>query len=104
MRTQDGSGLLEAGEFQRLRSLIAMQRRMLELVASWRPHLPPASGVEEGALAFWHHHSTFNTTAEFEANVVMLLFAGTQNLENVLGHAVRLLLAHPEQLAALRQE
>ena len=32
----------------------------------------------------------------------MLLFAGTHNLENVIGHAVRLLLEHPRQLEALR--
>lgn len=37
-----------------------------------------------------------------QANVVMLLFAGTHNLENVLGHALRLLLSHPQQLRDLQ--
>lgn len=66
---------------------------------------------------FWHFHNVYPSSAEFEANIVMLLFAGTHNLENVLGmlrfffffffdmdlgHCVRLLLQHPAELDKIR--
>jgi hypothetical protein len=60
-------------------------------------------GCGEMALLFLATAADLSLSSRYEANVVMLLFAGTHNLENVLGHAIRLLLQHPEQLAELKK-
>eukprot|EP01094_Clydonella_sp_ATCC50884_P011079 TRINITY_DN20885_c0_g1_i1.p1 TRINITY_DN20885_c0_g1~~TRINITY_DN20885_c0_g1_i1.p1 ORF type:complete len:270 (+),score=87.06 TRINITY_DN20885_c0_g1_i1:86-811(+) len=71
--------------------------------AKWREEGTQGS-LARKVLPFWMAHNVFESGEEFEANVVMILFAGTHNLENVLAHVVRLLLAHPEQLALVRAD
>eukprot|EP01125_Pyxidicula_operculata_P007802 TRINITY_DN2641_c0_g2_i2.p1 TRINITY_DN2641_c0_g2~~TRINITY_DN2641_c0_g2_i2.p1 ORF type:complete len:807 (+),score=100.63 TRINITY_DN2641_c0_g2_i2:2127-4547(+) len=86
------------------------QRDMVFLIKKWVDDFQVKySGIdsvnlEDSVFPFWIYHNVFPSASEFEANVVMLLFAGTHNLENVLGHAVRLLLQHPNELAKLKSD
>jgi len=56
-----------------------------------------------GLFSTWLITNAFDSLEEYESNVVMLLFAATHNLENVLGNAIRLLLHFPAQLKLLRE-
>lgn len=60
--------------------------------------------LDDGTLLQWKKQRVFPSQDEYEANVVMLMFAGTHNLENVLGHCVRLLLENPDELEKLRRD
>lgn len=88
-----------------MRRAAAAQRETVAMIQRWEAEYTRAGtpgDMATGVFPFWLTRRTFPHATEFEANVVMILFAGTHNLENVLGHAVRLLLQHPEQLRRLR--
>ena len=93
-----------------MREAAVAQREMVCMIRRWAAAWQSAGGAAggeseaDGVFPRWLRRRTFPNADEFEANVVMLLFAGTHNLENVLGHAVRLLLQHPDQLQRLRAD
>lgn len=101
------------------------------MIEGWNDHFTKignATDLTNSVFPYWYeiHSSLYliirvnnkvfhEGNAAYQANVVMLLFAGTHNLENVLGnsihvmpslifegHAIRLLLVHPQELQKLR--
>jgi cytochrome P450 len=82
-----------------------------EMINKWtNEHWAPQSqsnsegGAQTQLFPHWLNNEVFESREEFESNVVMLLFAATHNLENVLGNAVRLLLQHEDQLEKIRAD
>ena len=93
-------------DVQKSKDCIAAQQEFSIMVRRWRERWAREhknGTLTSDVLPYWMHHNIFETDSEFEANVVMILFAGTHNLENILAHVVRLLLLHPEQMSFIEE-
>ena len=78
-------------DLERMRAAAAARDDMLALITKWvEQDLRPehADDPVHHLFAYWYHRRVFSSFSELEANIVMFLFAGTHNLENVLAHAV----------------
>jgi len=70
------------------------------LIRKWEAHFK--EHPDNSLLCTWIHGNTFISNDEMEANIMMILFAATHNLENILGNGVRLMLKYPDQLNILK--